>query len=180
MVPCHLSTLVLRVPIPHMTAHGCSTSADGRPAIHPTMSAARMSPCPTMPPNVLASDKDPKRARAMKARRRVQARRRAAQRRPPNRGKAACAAYAQAAFRKRLCGGALVQLGAGRNMIVHHQKMQSFLSLFVMYGADQHAAGINSHHLARRQVDNGNRSLSYQIFRLIIIVDSAEDYTILI
>lgn len=67
MVPCHLSTLVLRVPIPHMTAHGCSTSADGRPAIHPTMSAARMSPCPTMPPNVLASDKDPKRARAIES-----------------------------------------------------------------------------------------------------------------
>ena len=140
MVPCHLSTLVLRVPIPHMTAHGCSTSADGRPAIHPTMSAARMSPCPTMPPNVLASDKDPKRARAMKARRRVQARRRAAQRRPPNRGKAACAAYAQAAFRKRLCGGALVQLGAGGDAVVNHQEVQALFAFLLMDGRQQHAA----------------------------------------
>jgi len=44
-----------------------------------------------------------------------------------------------------------------------------------VYGAYQHAAGINSHHLSRRQVDDCDAGLSDQFFRLVEFLDSGEN-----
>ena len=53
--------------------------------------------------------------------------------------------------------------------------MELFLAVFVMHGGDQHTAGINAHHRAGRQVRNGDAGLSNQLFRLIILVNSAQN-----
>ena len=66
-----------------------------------------------------------------------------------------------------------VQLRTCRNARIHHQKMQLFLFTFVMNGADQHATGIDAHHLARRQIHDGDAGLADELFGLIIGVNSA-------
>ena len=67
----------------------------------------------------------------------------------------------------------LVQLRAGRNRRIHHQKMEPFLVAFLVDGADQHAAGIDAHHLSGRQVRDGDAGLSDQLLRLVELVNTA-------
>ena len=50
----------------------------------------------------------------------------------------------------------LIELCTGRNMVVYHQEMELFLALLVMYGTDQHTAGVNAHHRSWRQIDDCN------------------------
>ena len=45
-----------------------------------------------------------------------------------------------------------IELRASRNAVIHHQQVQPFLTVLVMDGGNQHAAGINAHHRAGRQV----------------------------
>ena len=52
----------------------------------------------------------------------------------------------------------LIQLSASRNVRIYLQEVQLLSTLLAMDSAEQHAAGLNAHHLARRQVDNGNQS----------------------
>ena len=42
-------------------------------------------------------------------------------------------------------------------------------------GADDHAAGVDAHHRAGRQVGDGDERLADQRFRLVVLVDAAED-----
>ena len=58
-------------------------------------------------------------------------------------------------------------------MLIHHQTVQFFLSVFMMNRRNDHSAGINAHHRTGRQVCDCNQCLSYQLFRLISIVDAA-------
>ena len=71
------------------------------------------------------------------------------------------------------CYPILIKLRASRNPVVYHQKIQSFLAVLLVYRRDQHTAGINAHHLPRRQVYNSDTGLAHQLFRFIIIMDSA-------
>ena len=47
--------------------------------------------------------------------------------------------------------------------------------LLLVHGGDQHAAGGNSHHLPRRQVQDGDGRLADQLLRLVVLVDAGED-----
>ena len=53
--------------------------------------------------------------------------------------------------------------------------MQFFFAVFVMHGGDEHTAGIDTHHGAGRQVGDCDAGLSNQFFRLIILVNSAQN-----
>ncbi len=64
-------------------------------------------------------------------------------------------------------------------MLIHHQQVELLLPLLVMDGGDQHAAGVNAHHLARRQVDDGDGGLADELLRLVILVDAGEDDAVL-
>ena len=54
--------------------------------------------------------------------------------------------------------------------------MEPLLLAFLMQGGDQHSAGIDAHHFARRQVDDRDACLADQLFRLIVFPDPAEDH----
>ena len=47
-----------------------------------------------------------------------------------------------------------------------------------MDGGDEHAAGVNAHHLPGRQVRNGDQCLAHQLLGLIGVVDAAEDHPV--
>ena len=68
-----------------------------------------------------------------------------------------------------------IELRAGGDAVVHHQEVQAFLTFLVVDGADDHAAGVDAHHGARRQVGDGDERLAHQRFRLVVLVDAAED-----
>lgn len=46
-------------------------------------------------------------------------------------------------------------------------------------GGDQHTAGVDAHHLARGQIDDGDGGLADKILGLVIVVDAGEDDAIL-
>ena len=69
----------------------------------------------------------------------------------------------------------LVELGAGRDIVVDQQEVESLLPINMVNGGNEHAAGIDAHHLARGQVDDGNGGLADKILGLIIVVDAGED-----
>ena len=73
----------------------------------------------------------------------------------------------------------LVQLGAGRDPVIHHQQVQALMAVLLMYGGDQHSLRGDAHHLAGRQVDNGDGRLAHQLLGLIILMDPAEDHAVL-
>ena len=68
-----------------------------------------------------------------------------------------------------------VHFRAGRDVRIHHQKMEFLLLAFLVNGADQHAAGLDSHHLPRGQIHDGDAGLPEQLLRLIIGVDTAQN-----
>ena len=53
--------------------------------------------------------------------------------------------------------------------------MQLFFAVFVMHGGDEHTAGVDTHHRARREVRDSDAGLSNQFFRLIILVNTAQN-----
>ena len=53
--------------------------------------------------------------------------------------------------------------------------MQLFFAVFVMHGGDQHAAGVDAHHRAGRQVRDGDAGLADKLLRLIVGVDAGEN-----
>ena len=54
-------------------------------------------------------------------------------------------------------------------------RWRRFLPFLMVHGADEHAAGVDAHHLAGRQVGDGDAGLAHQLLRLIVGVDAAED-----
>ena len=66
-------------------------------------------------------------------------------------------------------------LSTCRNMRVNRQAMELFNAFFMMDSKDNHTVGINTNHLTRRQVGNGNQSLADQFFRLISVVNTAQN-----
>ena len=69
----------------------------------------------------------------------------------------------------------LIQLSASRDVRIYLQEVQLLSTLLAMDSAEQHTAGLNAHHLARRQVDNGNQGLAQQLFRLIEGMNTAQN-----
>ena len=69
----------------------------------------------------------------------------------------------------------LIQFCTCRDMRIHHQEVQFFLALFLMDCTQQHTARIDSHHLTRGKVCDGDTCLSDKFLRLIECMDSAED-----
>jgi len=53
-----------------------------------------------------------------------------------------------------LCFVSLIQFCSCRNVVVYHQKMEFFFPFFCMLCAQQHAFGIDAHHLSRREIDD--------------------------
>ena len=63
-------------------------------------------------------------------------------------------------------------------MVIYHKQMELFFAVFMMHGGDEHTAGIDTHHRARREVRDSDAGLAYQLLRLIILVNSGEDDTV--
>ena len=67
------------------------------------------------------------------------------------------------------------QLGAGRDVVVHHQKMELFLAISLVDRRQEHATGVDPHHGSRREIGDGDQGLSDQFFRLIISMNSGKN-----
>ena len=67
----------------------------------------------------------------------------------------------------------LAQFSASRNAVVQHEQVE----LFVLFGGEQHAVGLLTHHLARRQVGNGDDRLADQLLRLVILGNTGQNLT---
>ena len=80
--------------------------------------------------------------------------------------------YKSAGFPPVIIPGS-IQLRAGRDVVVHHQKMKLFLAVFLVHRGQEHAAGVDPHHRSRRKIRDGDQSLSDQLFRLVIGVNTA-------
>ena len=72
----------------------------------------------------------------------------------------------------------LIELGAGGNIAVDHQQVEALLPVHVVNGGNEHTAGIDAHHLARGQVDDGNGGLADKILGLIVVVNAGEDHAV--
>ena len=68
-----------------------------------------------------------------------------------------------------------IELCACRNVMIDHQQMQLFFTVFVMHGGDQHTTGVDTHHRSWRQIGDCNAGLTNQFFRLIIFVNSTQN-----
>ena len=59
----------------------------------------------------------------------------------------------------------LAELGARGDAVVEHKEVQALLGIVALAllvdGADEHAAGIDAHHLARREVHDGDAGLAH-------------------
>ena len=60
-------------------------------------------------------------------------------------------------------------------MRINLQQMQLLCALFMMHSTQQHTAGLDAHHLARRQIYNGDQGLAQKLFRLIEGMDTAQN-----
>ena len=60
-------------------------------------------------------------------------------------------------------------------MIIQHDKMQLFLTVFMVNRTNQHAAGVNAHHGSGGQVGDGEKRLPNQLFGLIIRMNPAQN-----
>ena len=50
----------------------------------------------------------------------------------------------------------LIELCTSRDVVINHQKMELFFSLFLMDCTEEHSTGFNSHHGSRWQVSDRN------------------------
>ena len=64
-------------------------------------------------------------------------------------------------------------------MGIEHDEVQPLFAIFVMDGRDQHTAGVDAHHRPGRQVCDGQKRLSDQLFGLVIHMDARKDGAIL-
>ncbi len=69
----------------------------------------------------------------------------------------------------------LVHLCAGGDGGVELDQVETLLTILLVDSADEHAAAGNAHHLARRQVGDGEQGLANQVLGLVISVNTGED-----
>lgn len=60
-------------------------------------------------------------------------------------------------------------------MIIHHQQVQVFFAVFLVDGADDHAAAVDAHHFAWWQVGDGDEGLADEFLWFVVFVDAGED-----
>ena len=60
-------------------------------------------------------------------------------------------------------------------MVIYHKQMELFFAVFMMHGGDEHTAGIDTHHRARREVRDSDAGLAYQLLRLVIVVNTTQN-----
>ena len=63
-------------------------------------------------------------------------------------------------------------------MVINHQQMKLFFAFLRMNSGNKHAAGFDAHHGTRRQIGDGNAGLPNQFLRLIISMDTAQNYPV--
>ena len=68
-----------------------------------------------------------------------------------------------------------VELSAGGDMGIDHQKMELLLLAYFMNGGDEHSAGFYAHHGARREVRDGDAGLPDELLRLVERADAGKD-----
>ena len=71
-----------------------------------------------------------------------------------------------------------IELRASRNLFINHQQVELLLALLLVDGGKEHTAGIDTHHRARRQVGDGDAGLADQLFRHIVVVNTAQNHAI--
>ena len=69
----------------------------------------------------------------------------------------------------------LVELRAGGDIVVDQQEVEALFPVHMVNGGNEHTAGIDAHHLARGQVDDGDGGLADKILGLIVVMDAGED-----
>ena len=88
-------------------------------------------------------------------------------------------AYAQNYLPVRLCAPAKsIQLRAGGDVGIDHQKVELLLLAFLVDGGEQHAAGLDAHHGSGGQVGDGDAGLPYQLLGLIILMNAAQNHPV--
>lgn len=60
-------------------------------------------------------------------------------------------------------------------MVVDHEEMQVFFAVFLVDGADDHAAAVDAHHFAWWQVGDGDEGLADEFLWFVVFVDAGED-----
>ena len=60
-------------------------------------------------------------------------------------------------------------------MVVDHQQMEIFFAVFLVDGADDHAAAVDAHHFAWWQVGDGDEGLADEFLWFVVFVDAGED-----
>ena len=60
-------------------------------------------------------------------------------------------------------------------MVVYHQQVQLLFAVLLAYCAKQHTVGLDAHHSSRREVGDGDEGLAYQLFRLIVCMNTGKD-----
>ena len=71
--------------------------------------------------------------------------------------------------------GRLIHLRACRNLIIQNDEIQHFFAVILVDAGQKHAVAFFAHHLSRRKVCDGNRSLADQFFRFIISVNTRKN-----
>ena len=69
----------------------------------------------------------------------------------------------------------LVHLCAGGDGGAELDQVEALLTILLVDGTDEHAAAGDAHHLARRQVGDGEQGLADQVLGLVISVNTGED-----
>ena len=60
-------------------------------------------------------------------------------------------------------------------MRVEHEQVQALVVSLVMHGGDEHAAGVDTHHRARREIDYRNVGLADKLFGPVVCVNSRKN-----
>ena len=60
-------------------------------------------------------------------------------------------------------------------MVVYHKQVQLLFAVLLAYCAKQHTVGLDAHHGSRREVSDCNEGLAYQLFRLIVCMNTGKD-----
>lgn len=65
-----------------------------------------------------------------------------------------------------------IQLCTSRDVVVDHEQVQVFFTVFLVDGADDHAAAVDAHHGAWWQIGDGDQGFTDEFFRFIVFVNA--------
>ncbi len=60
-------------------------------------------------------------------------------------------------------------------MVVDDEEVQVFFAVFLVDGADDHAAAVDAHHFAWWQVGDGDQGFADEFLWFVVVVDAGED-----